>query len=176
MEPANLTRKQESIDFSKVNWDTVETNTVFVTATEDVLEKAKTEEYEKLCFWDVFEEIQDIGQRKVSSRWVYSEKNDGKVKARLVARGFVEDAERSNLVMDSPTCRDTFRAYLAVANTMRKWIFRSLDVTSAFLQAHTRSVILQPPKELRREGFAWKLKKIIIWTCGCPKNVVSPPT
>ena len=130
-----------------------------MTATEDVLEKTRAEEYEKLCFWHVFEEIHVIGQQKVSSRWVYSEKNDGKVKARLVARGF-EDAERSNLVKDSPTCsRDTYRAFLAVACTMRKWIFGSLDVKSAFYRAHIkRSVILQPPKELRREGLAWKLK------------------
>ena len=67
VKPANLTGKQESIDFSKVYSDTVEINTVFMTATEDVLEKARTEEYKKLSFWDVFEEKQDIGQRKVKS-------------------------------------------------------------------------------------------------------------
>ena len=161
VEPANLTGKQESIDFSKVYWDTVEINTVFMTATEDVLEKARTEEYKKLSFWDVFEEIQDIGQQKIKSRWVYSEKNNGKVKARLVARGF-EDVERSNLVKNSLTCsRDTFRAFLAVASTMSKWIFGSLDVKVCFYRAHLskKSVILQPLKELRRECFAWKLKK-----------------
>ena len=144
VEPANLTGKQESIDFSKVYWDKVEINTVFMTATEDVLEKARTEEYKKLSFWDVFEEIQDNGQQQFSSRWLYSEKNDGKVKARLVARGF-EDVERSNLVKNSSTCsRDAFRAFLGVASTMSKWIFGSLDVKSVFLQGTRikKSVIL----------------------------------
>ena len=90
----------------------------------------------KNCFWDVFEEIHVFGQQKVSSRWVYSEKNDGKVKARLVQRSnFVQ---RSNLVKDSPTCsRDTFRAFLAVASTMRKWIFGSLDVKKSVFTGHT---------------------------------------
>ena len=38
---------------------------------------------------------------------------------------------------------------------------RSMDKTAAFLQAREldRDVFLMPPKDIRKEGYVWKLKK-----------------
>ena len=66
---------------------------------------AKQVEYEYYIKFDAFEEVKDVGQERLKTRWVCSrkEKQDGlKVnhKARLVVKGFMEhDYPRS----DSPT-------------------------------------------------------------------------
>ena len=38
---------------------------------------------------------------------------------------------------------------------------RSMDIRAAFLQAREldRDVFLMPPKDIRKEGYVWKLKK-----------------
>ena len=38
---------------------------------------------------------------------------------------------------------------------------RSIDIRAAFLQANEldREVFLMPPKDIRKEGYVWKLKK-----------------
>ena len=67
--------------------------------------EAKQKEIENLEKYGVFEEVEDIGQEKVGSRWVITkkEKADGQktnFKGRLVAKGFQEtEAPQS----DSPT-------------------------------------------------------------------------
>ena len=67
---------------------------------------------------DVFTEIPDDGQKRITVRWVISEKSiDGNnsTKARLVARGF-EEGEDSSIRRDSPTCmKETLRLTLVTA-------------------------------------------------------------
>ena len=40
---------------------------------------------------------------------------------------------------------------------------RSIDIRAAFLQARKldRDVYLVPPKDIRKEGYVWKLKKLL---------------
>ena len=42
------------------------------------------------------------------------------------------------------------------------WKVESLDVRAAFLQSHAldRDIYLQPPKEVERPGYVWKIKKL----------------
>ena len=79
--------------------------------------------------------MRDVGQYRVSSKWVITEKvKDGKeiIKARLVARGFEENLQDRRT--DSPTCsRQALRPSFATASSMR-WNLYSLDVSCAFLQ------------------------------------------
>ena len=66
---------------------------------------AKLRELENWSANEVFTEVVDYGQWKISARWVISEKlwNGSKVtKARLVARGF-EEEDLNTLKTDSPT-------------------------------------------------------------------------
>ena len=61
-----------------------------------------------------------------------TKKADGKVKYRLVARGFEEDTEA--IRTDSPTCsRDTLRVLMFLVVSMG-WNIKHIDVESAFLQ------------------------------------------
>ena len=64
------------------------------------LHRPEVVDIEKLVQFDTYEEVNDNGQRVLSTRWVITNKN-GQTKARLVVRGFEEkDLE---IPRDSPT-------------------------------------------------------------------------
>ena len=75
-------------------------------------------EIENLKKYGVFEEVEDTGQERITSRWVImrKEKSDGQktlYKGRLVARGF---QEKSPPQADSPTMlRESLKLFFAVA-------------------------------------------------------------
>ena len=101
-----------SVDWSRVLWWRQvegETNQVLVLSeveenNQEILE-AKKEEYNKLVENDVFEWIEDTGEKTISTKWLIEEKcnPDGtkRTKARLVARGFEEQLVDKRV--DSPT-------------------------------------------------------------------------
>ena len=125
--------------------------------------EAKQKEIENLEKYGVFEEVEDEGQETVGSRWVITkkEKADGQkknYKGRLVAKGFQEkEAPQS----DSPTMlRESMKMFFSVAAN-EDFKLRKIDIRAAFLQAKQldREVFLQPPKDIKRDGYIWKLKK-----------------
>ena len=89
-------------------------------------------------------------QQIISTRWVVTEKDDGKVKSRLVVRGFEEEnVPQSN----SPTAsKESCKQYLALSAN-EGFQIKSLDGTSAFLQgkALERDVCVMPPEKARVE-------------------------
>ena len=115
--------------------------------------------------YGVFEEVEDEGQDTVDSRWVITrkEKSDGqkqKVKGRLVAKGF---QEKESPQSDSPTMlRESMKMFFSVAAN-KDFELRKIDIRAAFLQAKQldRDVFLRPPKDIRKEGMIWKLKKLL---------------
>ena len=125
--------------------------------------EAKEKELQNLFNYDVFEEVDDIGQEKIGSRWVITkkEKADGQktiVKGRLVARGF---QEKESPQSDSPTMlRESMKIFFAVAAN-EEFSLRSIDIKAAFLQAKDLDwkVYLEPPKDIKKEGKLWLLKK-----------------
>ena len=161
---------------SSVNWDDViewreiadtEVLVVMLTRDEELSQEvvdAKEKEVVNLIENDVFQEVKDVGQPRVSCKWVIvSKMKDGEkiVKARLVARGFEEKA--SNARTDSPTCsRQSLRMAFIMTSTMG-WQIQSLDITSAFLQGNIieRDVFLKPPSEASSDGMLWKRKRCI---------------
>ena len=128
----------------------------------DVIE-AKQKEIENLEKYGVFEEVEDIGQEAVDSRWVVTqkEKSDGqktKVKARLVAKGFQEAESPQS---DSPTMlRESMKLFFSVAAN-EGFQLRKIDIRAAFLQADPldRDVFMRIPKDIRKDGMIWRLKK-----------------
>ena len=76
----------------------------------------------------------------------------------MVAKGFQEkEAPQS----DSPTMlRESMKMFFSVAAN-EDFKLRKIDIRAAFLQAKQldREVFLQPPKDIKREGYVWKLKK-----------------
>jgi hypothetical protein len=133
----------------------------------DEVWSAKIKEIENWNDNEVYEEVNNIGQKVMSVRWVVTEKlKDGNrvVKARLVARGFEEDS--SDLRKDSPTCsKESIRVAIAVA-AANKWFCHSLDVKAAYLQGNSieRDVYLRPPSEFFT-GKLWKLNKTVYGLC-----------
>ena len=121
---------------------------------------AKQDELKKLSSFDVYEEIEDMGQECIGTRWVMTYKANG-VKARLVAKGFQESHP---IPSDSPTvARTAFRTLLGLASG-NAWSVATTDIKSAFLQGQSldREVYLKPPKEADTPpGVIWKLKKCL---------------
>ena len=125
--------------------------------------EAKEKELQSWRENDVYEEVEDVGQRAISTRWIVTEKvKEGKkiCKARLVARGFEE--EMAEWEKDAPTCNaETLKFCLAIMK-FKKWMCYSLDVKTAYLQGEDiqRDVYLKPPSEGEWNGL-WKLKKTV---------------
>ena len=118
---------------------------------------AKLAEIERWKEYQVFEEVENNGQKAISTRWVNTEK-DGKIKSRLVARGY--ECNETNERVDSPTCeKSNLRLVITIAAS-KKWRINSLDIQSAFLQGQdvTGDIYLIPPKEFRSNTL-WKLRK-----------------
>ena len=69
-------------------------------------------------------------------------------KARLVARGFEEDAPPRT---DSPTCSKHFLRLVFAIFAANNWIVHSLDIKSAFLQGLPidRSIFIKPPSQAK---------------------------
>jgi len=140
-----------------------EEETVYVTES-NVYRDAKEKELKSWSDHNVYKEVEDIGQKVVSTRWVCTMKErDGQLvpKARLVARGFEEfgaDIER-----DSPTCSsEALKVVLSIIACM-SWKPNSMDVKTAFLQGTKleREVFIRPPVEVGETGILWKLEKCV---------------
>ena len=92
--------------------------------------EAKEKELENLTKYRVFEEVEDNGQERISSRWVIKkkEKADGQkidYKGRLVAQGFQEKSARQS---DSPTMlRESLKLFFSVAAN-EGFNLRSVDI------------------------------------------------
>ncbi|CAG2204921.1 unnamed protein product [Mytilus edulis] len=139
-----MTSKQE--DLSHENGIEEQINDTAVHTTEKVdqtdIDIAKQLELEKLKQFNTYEEVEDGGQKTISTRWVITNKN-GDTRARLVARGF---EEQSFIPKDIPKI---------------KWSIKTTDIKSAFLQGNKleRDVHIKPPVESDTpKGFIWKLK------------------
>ena len=126
---------------------------------------AKSAELNNWKLNNVYEEVPDVGQTAISTRWVCTMKQskDGITpKARLVARGF-EDFENKNLPKDSPTCAsESLRTVLTVIS-QQKWSVQTMDIQTAFLQGAelSRTVYIRPPVEAKTNDILWKLNKCV---------------
>ena len=128
--------------------------------------KAKESEIKNWIDNNVFDEIEDTGQRTISVRWIITEKGLEKnlTKARLVARGFEEKTD--HLKKDSPTSsREVVRLVFCIASA-NGWDCHTVDVKAAYLQGDVikREVYLRPPEEYDI-GQVWKLNKTVYGLC-----------
>ncbi|CAC5372113.1 unnamed protein product [Mytilus coruscus] len=118
---------------------------------------AKQLELKKLKQFDTYEEVEDGGQKTISTRWVITNKNED-TRARLVAQGF---EEQSFIPKDSHTIgKGSFRLFLTFAAS-KKWTIKTTDIKSEFLQENKLEcdVHIKPPVESDTpKGFIWKLK------------------
>ena len=130
---------------------------------------AKQAELDKLRDFDTYEVVDDVGQPRISTRFVLTRKNEA-VRARLVARGFEEesleqtDSPTGLLQTDSPTVsKSAMRMCITIALS-EGWSIEALDIKSAFLQSRIlqREVFVSPPVEANCDpGKLWKLKRCL---------------
>ena len=125
------------------------------------VKEAKEKELKNFRSYGAYQEVRDVGQRRMSSGWIVTEKLYGDVvgaKARLVVHG---NQERSDLVTDSPTVsKQSLRLQFSLAAQFG-WEIVMADVTSAFLQSDIldRELYVQPPKDAAPPGVVWLLRK-----------------
>lgn len=142
-----------------------ETEEIYICAIKEreEIKLAKSAELENWRRNQVYEEVEDAGQDRVSVKWILKEKiSDGKIKykARLVARGFEELGETRS---DSPTCsKESIRIMLTIA-AAKSWNCNALDIKAAFLQGNPigREVYLKPPVEAKCQGKLWQLRRCV---------------
>ena len=119
-------------------WSYVEaenTNLALITMDDDFHE-TKLAEYYSWIENDVFDRVPDQGQPRVTTCWILTVKDDGRRKARLVARGFLEN--ETELTKDSPTYfKETIRTMVVILAAQPQWQTESLS----------RTVYLAPTQE-----------------------------
>ena len=96
--------------------------------------KACLEELESLRAQKVFE-LTDLpkGRKVIKNRWVFDIKQDGRKKARLIAKGFSQVERIDFNEIFSPVVRfETVRLMLALS-ALEDWYIEALDVKTAFL-------------------------------------------
>ena len=157
--------EEKSLDLNKVEaWQKVdeveEVNIVLIPKSrhgEERCMQAKQIELDKLKSFGTYEMVPDVGQVRISTTWVIWDKGS-EVRARLVARGFEDEATYRK---DSPTVsKSAVRIILTVA-ALKGWPVKTTDIKSAFLQGKKmdREVYISPPKEANAaEDQIWKLK------------------
>lgn len=168
--PVNLENEEMSVDLSKVTDLNVaepligptEGDTIMMVAGRE-FDEAKKRELDSWKQNNVFTEIDDAGQKCISTRWVCSLKNtpNGVMqKARLVARGFEEP--KNDIQKDSPTCAHESLRLIMALTAQNQWSLHSIDIKTAFLQGHTmdREVYIRPPKEAFSDKI-WRLNKCV---------------
>ena len=163
-----------SIDFSEIKGWNVEEEVLIAIPSDNNVEILEAKQA-KLNSWvkhNVYEEVEDRGQKVALVRWEISQKfkdNKMKYKARLVTCGIGED-NLSNIRKNSPTCcKDDFRLTLSIIIS-NKWIIHSADVKSTFLQVQgiDPDIYLKPPKEASTKKL-WKLKTTVYGLCDAPR-------
>ncbi|KAH3899240.1 uncharacterized protein SCDLUD_004673 [Saccharomycodes ludwigii] len=99
--------------------------------------------------------------KTIGSRWVFTIKDSGLYKARLVAQGFTQRAGIDYNETFAPVIRySSVRLFLAVAAS-RGFLIHQMDVTTAFLNAPIDTPIyVRPPVGYpHAPGMVWKLNK-----------------
>ena len=120
---------------------------------------AKQKELSNWSQFGVFREVDDVGQRTISTSWVLVRKDTG-IKARLVIRGDLEP-DKESIPTDSPTVNKiNIKLFYLLAASLG-WQVHTADVQAAFLQGSEldRDVFVLPPKEARKLGKIWQMLK-----------------
>lgn len=172
LKPAEVAGNIAAVDLSQLEDLQVQVQASSSDTCEDVFvtkdvtfDEAKTSEIKSWIQNEVFEEVEDKGQKCISTRWVCTlkETENGLVpKARLVARGF-EELQVSELQKDSPTCASESLRLLVAVSCQKQWQLHSMDIKSAFLQGLelSRDIFIKPPYEANSTGKLWKLRKCV---------------
>lgn len=135
--------------------------------------KAMSDEYKsliKLKTWTLVEPPKNV--KPLTCRWVLRKKQDGRYKARLVARGFEQEEGLDYSETFSPVARyESIRLLLSIAAT-NKMKIKTFDVKTAFLYSdlHEEIYMNQPDGFNDGTNRVCKLKKSLYGLKQAPKK------
>ena len=105
------------------------------------------------------------GRKVIKNQWVFDIKDDGRKRARLVAKGFSQvEGLNYDQVFSPVVCFETMRLILAMA-AIEGWIAHGLDVQNAYLYGELdEEIYMEQPEGFRipgKEDFVLLLKKAL---------------
>ncbi|CAI7760722.1 unnamed protein product [Closterium sp. NIES-53] len=108
------------------------------------------------------------GRKAITSKWLFKIRSDadGKIeryKSRLVAKGFQQKEKVDYKELFSPVVKPTTLRTLLAGATIKGWVVKQMDVTTAFLNGVLEEEIFmaQPEGFDDGSGRVWKLKKAL---------------
>ncbi|KAF7785108.1 hypothetical protein Agabi119p4_1273 [Agaricus bisporus var. burnettii] len=105
------------------------------------------------------------GRRAIKNRWVFNQKGDGRLRARLVAKGFsqVEGIDFDELF--SPVVRYETARLLFGVTALEDWDMFSVDVKTAYLYGKLdEEIYMQQPEGFKIPGMenkVWRLRRAL---------------
>ena len=126
--------------------------------------------------FDVFDEVdtktlpEETLSKAISTRWVKVRKSDGKVRCRVVVRGYTQEVNDRDEVFASTPSLTTLKLLLTLTSAFG-WFVTTGDVSTAFLHAPMDTdIFVIPPLEFYPEGgVLWKLKRALYGLRNAPK-------
>ncbi|CAI7884363.1 unnamed protein product [Closterium sp. NIES-53] len=108
------------------------------------------------------------GRKAITSKWLFKIKSDadGKIeryKSRLVAKGYQQNEKVDYKELFAPVVKPTTLRTLLAGATIKGWVVKQMDVTTAFLNSILEEEIFvaQPEGFDDGSGRVWKLKKAL---------------
>jgi hypothetical protein len=125
---------------------------------------------EKFRTWDILVSGDPINGQVIKSRWVFTKKRDGRYKARLVARGDMQNTTKDEVYTHTLPLF-VFRFFLAIVSTLQLQLI-GIDVNNAFLNADQPGNLFMsmPDDILFPTGQIVRLRKACYGTASAPKQ------
>ncbi|CAI7858593.1 unnamed protein product [Closterium sp. NIES-53] len=108
------------------------------------------------------------GRKAITSKWLFKIKSDAdskieRYKSRLVAKGHQQKEKVDYMEFFAPVVKPTTRRTLLTSATIKGWVVKQMDVTTAFLNGILEEEIFmaQPEGFDDGSGRVWKLKKVL---------------
>ncbi|CAI7868051.1 unnamed protein product [Closterium sp. NIES-54] len=117
------------------------------------------------------------GRKTITSKWLFKIKSDadGKIecyKSRLVAKGYQKKEKLEYKEFFAPVVNPTMLRTLLAGATIKEWLVKQMDVTTAFLNGVLEEEIFmaQPEGFDDGSGRVWKLKKALYGLKQAPRQ------
>ncbi|CAI7899850.1 unnamed protein product [Closterium sp. NIES-54] len=107
------------------------------------------------------------GCKAITSKWLFQIKSDadGKIrcyKSRLVAKGYQQKEKVDYKEMFAPVVKPMALRTLLVGATIKGWVVKQMDVTTAILNGFLEELIFMvQPERFDDNGRVWKVKKAL---------------
>ncbi|CAI7865611.1 unnamed protein product [Closterium sp. NIES-53] len=125
----------------------------------EALESSDAEEWKKAM---------EKGRKAITSKWLFKIKSDAdskieRYKSRLLAKGYQQNEKVEYKEMFAPMVKPTTLRTLLAGATIKRWVVKQMDVTTAFLNGILEEEIFMAQPEGFDDGCGrvWKLKKTL---------------